>query len=116
MAATENAAQAAHEAIIDKASIAELVTASRLVFAAINAWPQCFGDETAAGLCKLDSELVTYLAHCGPSTAEEAAHKAAYLLARHRADDMDDNTDTLVLDALLADARQFGSIAGGTAS
>ncbi|MDB5414110.1 MAG: hypothetical protein JWR10_2445 [Rubritepida sp.] len=91
-------------AILDAASIAELVSCSRLMNAAMDGLPQCFQDEHIGGLVEMDDRLLEYLAQRVPGSAEDFAHKAAYLLARQSAKDMSADVADLVVEALEADA------------
>jgi hypothetical protein len=111
------APQTSAQAIMDDASMAELVTLGRLFFAAINCCDtgESEGavddeerhqrDDRMSVLANFDDELSSLICARKPRTAEEYGVKAAYLFARLRGGGMSDAVDDEALQALECDAR-----------
>lgn len=109
------APQASAQAIMDDASMAELVTLGRLFFAAINCCDTGESevddeerhqrDDRMSVLANFDDELSSLICARKPRTAEEYGVKAAYLFARLRGGGMSDAVDDEALQALERDAR-----------
>lgn len=105
-------------AIMEAATMAELVVLGRLFHAAINSRPDYeYSEELAEQrdnemgiLSTFDDDLTALIADRVPKDAAEYGVKATYLFARVRNEDIADDVEEQVLDALERDARTLAGL------
>lgn len=98
--------------VLDRASMAELISASRIVYAALNTAPVADIDEDEyAVVLQIDPVLCDLVAQRKPKDAEEMAQKVAYFLGRTLAGSMGDISESAALRAIVGDAERLASTA-----